>query len=479
MINKYITAAILAAAAGGMAEAQVSRPVPRLVVSIAIDQLRTDYMEAFMPSYGTGGFRKLLQGGAVYQNARYTFAPVDRASAVASITTGTSPSDNGITGFKWLDKETLIPVGCVDDDQYGGIFTKRKSSPKNIATTTVGDELKIATDGAALVYSIAADRDAAVIGGGHAADGAVWFDGDNQCWCSSEYYYNKAPQWLEGYNLMSAGAMTADNVNTGVTGMALQCVASASMGKDNVPDILSLTYDAKVPIDKDVLNKQLLQYKYIQLDKELERLITGIEEKVGRNNVLFVVTGTGYCNERDVDYAKYRIPNGTFYMNRTANLLNMYLGAIYGQDKYVESCFYNQIFLNIRLIEQKRINTSELLSRAQTFIMQLSGVSNVFTSKNLLLSGDGGSSRLRNWFFPNNCGDLVVEVSPGWKLLNEENFQQYTSKESAIPFPLIFYGTGVTQENINTPVTIDRIAPTIAKSIRIRAPNACSASPLY
>ena len=133
----------------------------------------------------------------------------------------------------------------------------------------------------------------------------------------------------------------------------------------------------------------------------------------------------------------------------------------------------------IRLIEQKRINTSELLSRAQTFIMQLSGVSNVFTSKNLLLSGDGGSSRLRNWFFPNNCGDLVVEVSPGWKLLNEENFQQYTSKESAIPFPLIFYGTGVTQENINTPVTIDRIAPTIAKSIRIRAPNACSASPLY
>ena len=165
MINKYITAAILAAAAGGVAEAQVSRPVPRLVVSIAIDQLRTDYMEAFMPSYGTGGFRKLLQGGAVYQNARYTFAPVDRASAVASITTGTSPSDNGITGFKWLDKETLIPVGCVDDDQYGGIFTKRKSSPKNIATTTVGDELKIATDGAALVYSIAADRDAAVIGG--------------------------------------------------------------------------------------------------------------------------------------------------------------------------------------------------------------------------------------------------------------------------------------------------------------------------
>lgn len=477
MINRYITAVILVAA-GGPAAAQVSRPIPRLVVNIAIDQLRTDYIEAFMPSYGAGGFKKLLSEGTVYQNAQYTFAPVDRASAVASITTGTSPANNGITGFRWLDKETLIPTGCVDDERYGGIFTKAKSSPQNIATTTINDELKIASDGAAIVYSIAAERDAAVIGGGHAADGAVWFDKDNLCWCSSEYYFNKAPQWLEGYNLVSANAITADNVNTGVTGIALQCVMSTGMGRDNVTDMLSLAYDAKVPIDKDVLNKQLLQYKYIQLDKELERLITGIEDRVGKNNVLFVVTSTGYCNEKDVDYAKYRIPNGTFYMNRTANLLNMYLGAIYGQDKYVESCFYNQIFLNIKKIEQKRINTSELLSRAQTFIMQLSGVSNVFTSKNLLLSGDGGSLRLRNWFFPDNCGDLVVEVSPGWKLLNEENFQQYTSKESAMPFPLIFYGTGVTAEENAEPVTIDRIAPTIAKSIRIRAPNACSAPPL-
>ena len=479
MINKYITATILAIASSGVAAAQVSRPVPRLVVNIAIDQLRTDYMEAFMPSYGNNGFKKLLQNGIVYHNAQYTFAPVDRASSIASIVTGTSPSNNGITGLKWLDKNTLIPVNCVDDHEYDGIFTKKKSSPKNIATTTINDELKISTDGAAVVYSIAMDRDAAVIGGGHAADGAIWFDEDNKCWCSSKYYFNKAPQWLEGYNLLSSNTITVDNINSGITSIALQCVSSCGMGKDNVPDMLSLTYDAKVPIDKDVLNKQLLQYKYVQLDKELEKLISGIESKVGKSNVLFVVTSTGYCNEKEIDYARYRIPSGTFYVNRTANLLNMYLGAIYGQDKYVESCFYNQIFLNIKQIEQKRINTSELLSRAQTFIMQLSGVSNVFTSKNLLLSGDNNSSRLRNWFFPNNCGDLVIEVSPGWKLINEENFQQYTSKESTMPFPLVFYGTGVVAEEVTTPITIDRIAPTIAKAIRIRAPNACSVTPLH
>ena len=97
MINKYITATILAVVAGGMAEAQVSRPVPRLVVNIAIDQLRSDYVEAFMPSYGNDGFKKLLQQGVVYCNAQYTFAPIDRASSIASIVTGTSPSNNEYT----------------------------------------------------------------------------------------------------------------------------------------------------------------------------------------------------------------------------------------------------------------------------------------------------------------------------------------------------------------------------------------------
>lgn len=477
MINKYITATILAVASTGTINAQYVRPVPKLVVNITIDQLRSDYIEAFIPYYNEGGLKKLLRNGAVYTNAQYMFSPIDRASAIASVSTGTSPSSNGITGFQWLNKNTLIPVDCVEDNNYDGIFTNEGSSPKNITTTTINDELKIATDGEAIVYSIALDRDAAVIGGGHAADGALWFNKDNKCWCSSKYYFKKAPNWLESYNLLYANNFTDENINANITNVALECVNSCNMGIDDIPDMLSVTYSVKVPVKK--INKQQLQNTYIQLDRELEKLISKIENKVGINNVLFVITSTGYCDEKEVNYEKYRIPSGTFYINRTANLLNMYLGAIYGQDKYIESCFYNQIFLNLRQIELKRININELLSRAQSFLIQNSGIKNVFTSKNLLLYGDNDDSKLRNWYNPDNCGDLIIEVSPGWKLLNEDTKQQYISKENALPFPVIFYGTGIKHEENTTPITIDRIAPTIAKIIRIRAPNACSASPLY
>ena len=73
-----------------------AQQAPRLVVSIIVDQLRTDYMQAFAPLYGENGFNKLLRQGLVYQNGYYPFAPVDRASATAAISSGTTPYYNGI-----------------------------------------------------------------------------------------------------------------------------------------------------------------------------------------------------------------------------------------------------------------------------------------------------------------------------------------------------------------------------------------------
>ena len=88
-------------------------------------------------------------------------------------------------------------------------------------------------------------------------------------------------------------------------------------------------------------------------------------------------------------------------------------------------------------------------------------------------------SHIRNGFNPERNGDIMIEVSPGWHLANETTQEQQLSRASFTQFPLIIYGTGIQAENVKTPVTIDRIAPTIAKIIRIRAPNACSAEPLF
>jgi hypothetical protein len=269
-------------------------------------------------------------------------------------------------------------------------------------------------------------------------------------------------------------------VNSDITEMAQQCVTNHGVGYDRVTDLLCLTYYAGTFDHKPVSECQLeLQDTYVRLDQELGKLITTLERILGADHVLFVVTSTGYCDEESTNYAQYRIPTGIFYMDRTANLLNMYFGAIWGQGRYVETSFKNQIFLNHKLLESKRISLTDAGQRAQEFISQLEGVRNVYTALQLLSGNNPLLAQVRNGFNPERNGDIMIEVSPGWQLANETTQEQQLSRASFMQFPLIFYGTGIQPEKVNTPVTIDRIAPTIAKTIRIRAPNACSAEPLF
>lgn len=506
---------------GFQAEAQGQEKIqyaPRLVVNITIDQLRTDYLKAFAPLYGGDGFKRLLAEGLVYENVSYPFSNIDRASAISSVITGVSPYYHSIIGERWLNKETLRPVLCTDDPKQSGL-----DSPNQLQVSTLGDELKVATQGQAKIFAIAPYQDAAILSAGHAADGAFWLDTQTGQWKTSPYYLKSLPSWVLSVNELRSPAanikkvaweplfeltgtinyyqhvgdqkpfkhvfkgerkfieyQTSGLVNSDITEMAQQCVTQYGVGFDRVTDLLCVTYYAGTFDRKPVSECQLeLQDTYVRLDTELAKLIKKLESILGAEHVLFVVTSTGYCDEELADYAQYRIPTGTFYIDRTANLLNMYFGAIWGQGRYVEASFKNQIFLNHKLLESKRISLTDAGQRAQEFISQLEGVRNVYTALQLLGGNNPQFSHIRNGFNPERNGDIMIEVSPGWYVANETTQEQQLSRASYTQFPLVIFGTGIQAEKVKTPVTIDRIAPTIAKTIRIRAPNACSAEPLF
>lgn len=505
------------------AEAQTAPEVPRLVVNIIIDQLRADYMEAFSPLYGDGGFRRLLQEGRVYQQAEYPFADPDRASAVACMMSGACPYDNGIVGERWLNRQTLRPQYCVDDDKFRGNLTAEASSPENLAVSTIGDELKIATDGKGLVYSVAPFRDAAILSAGHAADCAFWINDLTGQWCSTSYY-GTYPQWAVNYDTYSSlrsriGAMSwipsnelvgnfnyfvsggmrspfshsfkgdrkfrefkaSALVNEEVSRFAMYCMQNTLMGVDAVTDILNVTYYAGNYDHKSVTECPMeLQDTYVRLDQTLATLMDDIEKKIGRDKVLFVVTSTGYTDSHYTgNLSKYRVPTGTFSITKAQMLLNMYLIAVYGQGNYVEQCMDNELYLNLKLIEQRNLNLTEVLERSSAFLIQMAGVKDVYTSERLALGAwTPGISRLRNAYNPKTSGDILIQVAPGWTLLNETTYEKQLSRESYMGFPLIFLGSNIQSEKIVTPVTIDMVAPTIAQTLRIRAPNGCAQRPL-
>ena len=478
MRNKYITATILALMSGGTnIFAEDGTLAPRLVVNITIDQLRTDFLETFEPFYGTDGFKKILRGGRLYKNIQYPFSPIDRASAIAAINTSTTPNLNGITAEQWFDRSCSMSVSCVNDVSYGGLLTMESASAQNVMTSTLSDELKVATKGHAFIYSIAERKETAVIPAGHCGDGAFWVNKQENCWCTSTYYSKKAPKWLETYNLSNTPYKKSSCVNEQITDFALNCISLNSLGKDDNTDILFITYNAAPSIDKD--GNENCKDTYIQIDRDLGRLINNIQSSIGLDKVLFVINGTVYYNSLISANKKYRLPGGTVYINRTANLLNMYLGAIYGSDKYVEGYLNNNIYLNTKLIDRKRLNINEITDLSKTFVRQCQGIANAYSIESIISRPSSETEDIRRGCYLSRCGDIIIETAPGWDIVNEDTQQQYSQYRGYLLTPAIFYGYNIRGEKIDNPVSVEAISPTIAKIIRIRAPNACKSAPLF
>lgn len=521
MMKKGLITSILALTFSGL-QAQTLPTAPRLVVTLTIDQLRTDYLEAFSSLYGEKGFKRLMREGKVYRQAQFAFETPDRASAIASIYTGTTPSLNGIIAQDWFDTGTLRTTQCVDDTAYMGNYTDESSSPARLLVSTLSDELKIATRNRALIYSIAPFRDAAILSAGHAANGAFWINGTTGKWCGTTYY-GEFPWWVNQYNdsrspdfrikdmvwtpvhaagrytflpewrteafkhvlgndrincfrHLKASPMANDEVNL----LAEELISKSGLGQDSITDLLALTYYAgnynHRPKQECAME---MQDTYVRLDRSVSTLLDLLERKVGLRNVLVCITSTGYTDPDAPDTGIYRIPGNEFHLNRCATLLNMYLMAIYGEGQYVEGYYDQQIYLNHKLIEDKQLNLADIQEKSAQFLIQFSGVNEVYSAYRLLLGPwSPANERMRNGYHRKRSGDLLIDVLPGWTIVEENSTDNRVARHTNIPAPLILLAPGVKAETIRIPVCANRIAPTLAGMMRIRAPNACADTPL-
>lgn len=501
-------------------DAQAPTELPRLVVNILIDQLRTDYLEMFSPLYGEDGFKRLMSQGRYYSDVQQDFSPVDRASAVASLVTGAPPRTNGVPSLTWLSRKTLQPVFCVDDSRYSGYETAEKSSPNYLLTSTITDELKQATARKAIVYSIAPERDMAVFMAGHVADGAFWINNDKGLWAGTSFY-GPMPEWVARYNATENPAQqvahakwepsfdnaypsflyyhttdaeakafkhtfsgshrfhqfkTSALVNDEVVRMATFCAESTKLGTDYTPDILSIGLYAGTFNNQQIDTcPSELQDTYVRLDGALAKLITTLQQRFGQERVLFVITSTGY----DGSEGKSTIEAGTFNVTRAAMLLNMYLGAKFGQAQYVEASYGNQIYIDKKVVEQQQLQLNDVLAESEAFIAQMEGVGEVYSSRSFAVGVRTPELTLaRNAWSATRSGDIVVDILPGWKIISQNNTEQTAKGHPYTSYPMFVLGPEVLPAKVTAATTATAIAPTIARCLRIRAPNASREPPL-
>jgi len=130
---------------GGFPSAQQAPgPDIRLILLIAVDQFRYDYLTRFRAEY-TSGFKQLLTDGAVFTNANLEHYPTVTAVGHSTMLTGATPSVSGIIGNDWFDRDSGKRVESVSDDVTPvGSASASAASPRRLLVSTVGDELKLA-----------------------------------------------------------------------------------------------------------------------------------------------------------------------------------------------------------------------------------------------------------------------------------------------------------------------------------------------
>ena len=176
---------------------------PKLVVGIVVDQMKMEYLYRFSDDFSPNGFKRLMNNGYTFQNMHFNYTPTFTGPGHASIYTGTTPSTHGIVGNEWFSRKLGKEMYCTDDDSVktlgDGTPKEGEMSPKNLQTTTITDELRLATNFKGKVIAMSLKDRGAILPGGHFANWAFWFSNAG-AFISSTFYGDKLPDWVTELN---------------------------------------------------------------------------------------------------------------------------------------------------------------------------------------------------------------------------------------------------------------------------------------
>ncbi|MBA4322490.1 MAG: alkaline phosphatase, partial [Odoribacter sp.] len=232
---------------------------PKLVIGIVVEQLRFDQLEKFRDRFGENGIRKLLNEGTYFKNASYNYMLTQSAPGHATIATGTEPSFHGITSDSWYLSLKNEMIYCTQDNTVnpvGGSFEAGLHSPVNLLASSFSDELGMATNGKAKVFSIGLKESSAILSAGHSANGVYWYDNATGTWMSSTWYMDSLAAWVNDFNALRLSDSYLNNPWTLLKQKQdySDCLPDSNKYESGFNGVAWFPYDLKKMSSKGILN---------------------------------------------------------------------------------------------------------------------------------------------------------------------------------------------------------------------------------
>jgi Type I phosphodiesterase / nucleotide pyrophosphatase len=471
---------------------------PRLVLLIAVDQLRHDYLTRFRADF-TGGFRQLLTQGADFTNAHLEHYPSVTAVGHSTMLSGAPPSMSGIIGNDWYDREEKKNVTSVSDPAVTALGGVAAASPHRLLVSTVGDELKMAGRGSRVIGLSLKDR-SAILPVGRMADGAFWFDTAAGGFGSSTWYAPDLPGWVKEFNArhvadgyagktwlggtlppvgpkLYEAAYASPFGNELLADLAEAALTAEKLGTGETTDLLSVSFSsndavghAKGPDSPEVAEMAK------RTDAVLARLLATVDQKVGLNRTLVILTADHGVAPLPEVMATRRMPGGRLVRKDLVDPVEAALAAAYGAGKWVEGRAGSSLYLNRALMKDRKLEPRVVEETAARAAESIPHVYRAFTREQLFrgdVPRNPWTSRLLAGFNPERSGDVEILLEPYW-IGQEKDASHGTPYSYDTHIPLVFMGAGVHPGRYDAAVAMNDIAPTLATMLDVETPSGSS-----
>ncbi len=512
---------------------------PKLVVGIVVDQMRQEYLLRFYDKFGEDGFKRMINQGFMARNAHYNYIPTYTGPGHASVYTGTTPATHGIISNDWYSRELKRTVYCAEDttvSAVGGSEDEGHISPRNMLSSTITDQLKMATQGRSKVIGISIKDRGSALPAGHRADAAYWYDGRTGEMMTSTFYMEQLPKWVTQFNqkklpkeylsqtwntLLPIEEYTASGAddseyevrfsddrasifpydlkelnkgsdsfgllsstpfgNTLVLDFAKAALEAESLGKGGETDFLAVSFSSTDYVGH-AFGAQSVEVEdtYLRLDRNLAELFNALDQQVGKGNYLVFLTADHAVLDVPKLLMDAKMPGGYLSIVKIGNIIQEELVEKYGEGKWIEHVS-SQLLLDHKLIEEKEVDLEEIQDYVADRMMDFEGIKETYTATTLrkFEYTRGQRQMLQMGYNFQRSGDVLFTLEPGF--LNSSRMQG-TSHGTGYNYdtnvPMLFYGWGVKAGESVRYHRITDIAPTISMLLNITLPDGADGQPV-
>ena len=541
--KKKKTIPTAAAASTTATKPSIELPRPKLVVGIVVDQMRWDYLYRYYARYQDNGFKRLLNDGFSCENTQVDYIPTVTAAGHTCIYTGSVPALTGIAGNDWIVQATGKGMYCTEDttvQTVGSTSAAGKMSPRNLLTTTVTDELRLATNFRSKVIGIALKDRGGILPGGHTANAAYWFDDKTGNWITSTYYMTDLPQWVKDFNDQKLAEMylkldwntlypietyvqsTADNTkyegkfkgtdaptlpvktsglykgnlglirstpygNTITLDLAIAAINAEKLGQNQATDFLAISLSSPDYIGHQFgINAVEIEDTYLRLDREIANFLVYLDAKVGKGNYTVFLTADHGAAHNTAFLNDNNIPAGVWDDGSVLKELNKTLSEKYKSDRLVLSLNDYQVNLNYGDINGQQLNEDDIKKDCIAFLLKQPAVAFAVDMKKAESTAipEELRERIVNGYNMAHSGEIQIILQPAWFTGHGsgDGGPTGTTHGSWNPYdnhiPLVFMGWGIKQGSTVRETHMTDIPPTVAALLHIQAPNGSIGQPI-